>query len=637
MAVETPLLDTVNYPADLRKLEKSQLRQFADELRAEMIDAVSQTGGHLGSGLGVVELTTAIHYVFNTPHDRLVWDVGHQCYPHKIITGRRERIRTLRQGGGLSGFTKRSESEYDPFGAAHAATSISAATGFAEAAKHLGENKTAIAVIGDGSMSAGMAYEGLNNAGHLKCKMVVILNDNDMSIAPPVGAMSAYLARASSSGVYQGFRKFTKQLSKRLPNAIYKQLAKAEEYGRGMVTGGTLFEELGFYYVGPIDGHNLDHLIPVLENVRDMRDGPVLVHAVTRKGAGYPPAEESYDKYHGVAKFDVVSGKQQKGTPNAPAYQKVFAKALIKEAETDERIVGVTAAMPSGTSLDMFGEAYPDRMYDVGIAEQHAVTFCGGLAADGMKPFATIYSTFLQRAYDSVVHDVAIQNLPVRIPMDRAGLVGADGQTHAGAFDIAYLGCLPNFVLMAAGDEAELVHMTATAVAYDQGPIAFRYPRGEGVGVDLPEKGRILEIGKGRILREGTKIALLAYGGRVAEALKAADMLETQGLSTTVADARFAKPLDHELIMQLVRHHEAIVTVEEGARGGFGAFVLHYLAGRGVLDGGLKIRAMHMPDVFQDQDKPYEMYETARLNASHIVERAREALGVSADVVNLRG
>ena len=637
MTVETPLLDTVQYPADLRKLDKRQLRQFADELRAEMIDAVSVTGGHLGSGLGVVELTTAIHYVFNTPDDRLVWDVGHQCYPHKIITGRRERIRTLRQGGGLSGFTKRSESEYDPFGAAHAATSISAALGFARARDHLGKDNHSIAVIGDGSMSAGMAYEGMNNAGHLKSKLVVILNDNDMSIAPPVGAMSAYLARASSSGVYQGFRKISKQLSKRLPRAIYEKIAKAEEYGRGMVTGGTLFEELGFYYVGPIDGHNLDHLIPVLENVRDMEDGPVLVHVVTRKGAGYGPAEEAYDKYHGVAKFDVVSGKQKKGTPNAPAYQKVFAKALIKEAETDERIVGVTAAMPSGTSLDMFAEAYPDRCYDVGIAEQHAVTFAAGLAADGMRPFAAIYSTFLQRAYDSVVHDVAIQNLPVRFPMDRAGLVGADGQTHAGAFDIAYLGCLPNLVLMAAGDEAELVHMTATAVAYDEHPIAFRYPRGEGVSVDLPEKGKILEIGKGRIVREGTKVALLAYGGRLAEALKAADTLETQGLSTTVADARFAKPLDHDLVMQLVKNHEVVVTVEEGSRGGFGAFVLHFLSDQGVLDSGLKIRTMILPDVFQDQDSPYNMYETARLNAAHIVERVREALGMSAEVVNLRG
>ena len=637
MAVETPLLDTVEYPADLRKLDKSQLRQFADELRAEMIDAVSVTGGHLGSGLGVVELTTAIHYVFNTPDDRLVWDVGHQCYPHKIITGRRDRIRTLRQGGGLSGFTKRSESEYDPFGAAHAATSISAATGFAEASRHLRKDTTSIAVIGDGSMSGGMAYEGLNNAGHLGSKLVVILNDNDMSIAPPVGAMSAYLARASSSGVYQGFRSFGKQLAKRLPKAVYKQLAKAEEYGRGMVTGGTLFEELGFYYVGPIDGHNLDQLVPVLENARDMKDGPVLVHVVTRKGAGYPPAEESADKYHGVAKFDVVSGKQKKGTPNAPAYQKVFAGALIKEAHKDETIVGITAAMPSGTSLDMFAKEFPERCYDVGIAEQHAVTFAGGLAADGLKPFAAIYSTFLQRAYDSVVHDIAIQNLPVRFPMDRAGLVGADGQTHAGAFDIAYLGCLPNMVLMAAGDEAELVHMTATAVAYDEHPIAFRYPRGEGVGVDLPDQGKILEIGKGRIIREGTKVALLAYGGRLAEALKAADILEGQGLSTTVADARFAKPLDHDLIMRLVRNHEVLITVEEGSRGGFGAFVLHFLSDQGVLDSGLKVRTMTLPDIFQDQDTPNNMYETARLNAAHIVERVREALGVSAEVVNLRG
>ncbi len=637
MAVETPLLDTVTYPADLRKLEKSQLRQLADELRAEMIDAVSVTGGHLGSGLGVVELTTAIHYVFNTPDDRLVFDVGHQCYPHKILTGRRDRIRTLRQGGGLSGFTKRSESEYDPFGAAHAATSISAATGFAEASRHLGKETTSIAVIGDGSMSGGMAYEGLNNAGHLGSKMVVILNDNDMSIAPPVGAMSAYLARATSSGVYQGFRSFGKQLAKRLPNAIYKQLAKAEEYGRGMVTGGTLFEELGFYYVGPIDGHNLDQLVPVLENVRDMETGPVLVHVVTRKGAGYPFAEEAADKYHGVAKFDVVSGKQKKGTPNAPAYQKVFAKTLIKEAETDNKIVGITAAMPSGTSLDMFADVYPDRCYDVGIAEQHAVTFAAGLAADGMRPFAAIYSTFLQRAYDSVVHDVAIQNLPVRFPMDRAGLVGADGQTHAGAFDIAYLGCLPNMVLMAAGDEAELVHMTSTAVAYDEGPIAFRYPRGEGVGLDLPERGKILEIGKGRIVKEGTKVALLAYGGRLAETLKAADMLEAQGLSTTVADARFAKPLDHELIMQLVRNHEVLITVEEGSRGGFGAFVLHYLSDQGVLDSGLKIRTMTLPDIFQDQDSPAKMYDVARLNAAQIVERAREALGMTAAVVTLRG
>ncbi|MEM6413794.1 MAG: 1-deoxy-D-xylulose-5-phosphate synthase [Pseudomonadota bacterium] len=637
MTVETPLLDTINSPAELRTLDKSQLRQVADELRSEVIDAVSQTGGHLGSGLGVVELTTAIHYVFNTPDDRLVFDVGHQCYPHKVLTGRRERIRTLRQGGGLSGFTKRSESEYDPFGAAHAATSISAATGFAEAAKHLGKDATAIAVIGDGSMSAGMAYEGLNNAGHLGSRLVVILNDNDMSIAPPVGAMSAYLARASSSGVYQGFRRFSKQLTKRLPRRIYESLAKAEEYGRGMVTGGTLFEELGFYYVGPIDGHNLEHLVPVLENARDMQDGPVLVHVVTQKGKGYSYAEEAADKYHGVAKFDVVSGKQKKGTPNAPAYQKVFAQTLINIADTDDKIIGVTAAMPSGTSLDMFEKVYPDRMYDVGIAEQHAVTFAAGLAGDGMRPFCAIYSTFLQRGYDSVVHDVAIQNLPVRFPMDRAGLVGADGQTHAGAFDIAYLGCLPNMVLMAAGDEAELVHMTTTAAEFDEGPIAFRYPRGEGMGVELPAIGKVLEIGKGRIIREGTKVAILSYGGRLAEAMKAVETLEAQGLSTTLADARFAKPLDTDLILRLAREHEVLITIEEGSIGGFGAYVLHYLADQGVLDGGLKIRTMTLPDIFQDHDSPQNMYETARLNATHIVERAREALGMSAEVVNLRG
>ena len=633
---KTPLLDQVNYPADLRKLEKPQLRQFADELRSEMIDAVSVTGGHLGAGLGVVELTTALHYVFNTPDDQLVWDVGHQCYPHKIITGRRDRIRTLRQGGGLSGFTKRSESEYDPFGAAHAATSISAAVGFAEANKHLKKDNISIAVIGDGSMSGGMAYEGLNNAGHLDARMVVILNDNDMSIAPPVGAMSAYLARASSSGVYQGFRSFSKQLGRRLPKAVYKQLAKAEEYGRGMFTGGTLFEELGFYYVGPIDGHNLEHLVPVLENVRDMDVGPVLVHVVTQKGKGYAPAEEAADKYHGVAKFDVVSGKQHKPTPNAPAYQKVFAGALIKEAERDDKIIGVTAAMPSGTSLDMFAKVFPDRMYDVGIAEQHAVTFAAGLAADGMRPFAAIYSTFLQRGYDSVVHDVAIQNLPVRLPMDRAGLVGSDGQTHAGSFDIAFLGCLPNMVLMAAGDEAELVHMTATAVAFDEGPIAFRYPRGEGVGLDLPEYGKILEIGKGRVVREGTSVAILSYGARLQEALKAADALETHGVSTTVADARFAKPLDNELIERLAREHEVLITIEEGSVGGFGAFVLHHLSSVGAMDNGLKVRTMTLPDIYQDHNSPVEMYNEARLNAPHIVETALKTLGRSAEIVNLR-
>ncbi len=637
MAVETPLLDQVKVPADLRKLQKNQLRQFADELRAEVIDAVSQTGGHLGSGLGVVELTTAIHYVFNTPDDRLVWDVGHQCYPHKVITGRRDRIRTLRTGGGLSGFTKRSESEYDPFGAAHAATSISAALGFARARDHLGKKNHAIAVIGDGSMSAGMAYEGLNNAGSLGTKFIVILNDNDMSIAPPVGAMSAYLARAASGKAYQKVRQIGKQFLKRIPPALYEKLARAEEFGRGMVTGGTLFEELGFYYVGPIDGHNLDHLIPVLENVRDMEDGPVLVHVVTKKGKGYAPAEEAADKGHGVVKFDVVSGKQHKSASNAPAYQKVFAQALIKEAEKDPKIVGITAAMPSGTSLDLFAQVFPDRCYDVGIAEQHAVTFAAGLAADGMKPFCAIYSTFLQRGYDSVQHDVDLQKLPVRFPMDRAGLVGADGATHAGAFDLAYLGCLPNMVIMACADEAELVHMTATAAAYDQGPIAYRYPRGEGVGVDLPQIGKVLEIGKGRIVREGTKVAILSLGTRLAEAIKAAEALETHGLSTTVADARFAKPLDRDLIKQLARHHEVVVTIEEGSRGGFGAWVLHYMSDEGLLDNGLRVRTMTLPDRYQDHNSPAKMYEEARLNAPHIVETVMRALGRSADVIKLRG
>ena len=637
MAVDTPLLDQVKIPADLRKLPKNQLRQFADELRAEVIDAVSVTGGHLGSGLGVVELTVALHYVFCTPDDRLVWDVGHQCYPHKVITGRRDRIRTLRTGGGLSGFTKRSESEYDPFGAAHAATSISAALGFARARDHLGNKNHAIAVIGDGSMSAGMAYEGLNNAGSLGTKLVVILNDNDMSIAPPVGAMSAYLARASSGKVYQNMRRISKQVLKRLPAPVFEKLARAEEYGRGMVTGGTLFEELGFYYVGPIDGHNMDHLIPVLENVRDMEDGPVLVHVVTKKGKGYAPAEAAADRGHGVVKFDVLSGKQHKAASNAPAYQKVFAQALIKEAEKDPKIVGITAAMPSGTSLDLFAQAFPDRCYDVGIAEQHAVTFAGGLAADGMKPFCAIYSTFLQRAYDSVVHDIDLQKLPVRFPMDRAGLVGADGATHAGSFDIAYLGCLPNMVIMACSDEAELVHMTATAAAYDEGPIAYRYPRGEGVGVDLPQVGKVLEIGKGKIVREGTNVAILSLGTRLAEALKAAETLETLGLSATVADARFAKPLDHDLIRQLVRHHEALITIEEGSRGGFGAFVLHYLSDDGLLDGGLKVRTMTLPDIYQDHDSPAKMYDQARLSAPHIVETAMRALGRSAEIIKLRG
>jgi len=628
MAVETPLLDKVALPANLRDLDRSQLRQLADELREEVIDAVSVTGGHLGAGLGVVELTVALHYLFNTPDDKLIWDVGHQCYPHKILTGRRDRIRTLRQEGGLSGFTKRSESEYDPFGAAHAATSISSALGMAVARDMKGDDNRVIAVIGDGSMSAGMAYEAMNNAGDLGKRLTVILNDNDMSIAPPVGAMSAYLARAASSGAYQGFRTFAKQLAKKLPKTLYEKAAKAEEYSRGMVTGGTLFEELGFYYVGPIDGHNMDHLIDVLENVRDIDDGPVLVHVVTQKGKGYAPAETSADKYHGVAKFDVISGKQHKGKSNAPSYTSVFGQQLVEEGRRDDKIVGITAAMPDGTGLTKFMEEFPDRTFDVGIAEQHAVTFAAGLAAEGMKPYAAIYSTFLQRAYDSVVHDVALQNLPVRFPLDRAGLVGADGATHAGAFDLAYLGCLPNMVIMAAGDEAELVHMTHTSAMYDEGPIAFRFPRGEGIGVEMPDKPLVLELGKGRIVKEGTKVALLSLGGRLGECLKAADMLGAQGLSTTVADARFAKPLDYDLIRRLVKEHEVVITVEEGSQGGFGAFVLHYLAETGLLDGGLKIRTLTLPDTYQDQASPARMYEDAGLDARGIANAARRALGM---------
>ncbi len=628
MAVNTPLLDQVTYPEDLRKLDTGQLRQLADELRDEVIDAVSETGGHLGAGLGVVELTVALHYLFDTPRDKLIWDVGHQCYPHKILTGRRERIRTLRQEEGLSGFTKRSESEYDPFGAAHAATSISSAVGMAVARDIRGDDNNVIAVIGDGSMSAGMAYEAMNNAGHLDKKLIVILNDNDMSIAPPVGAMSAYLARITSSGVYHGFRNFAKQLVKKLPKALYNKAAKAEEFSRGMVTGGTMFEELGFYYVGPIDGHDMNHLIPVLENVRDLDNGPVLVHVVTQKGKGYAPAETSADKYHGVAKFDVISGKQHKAKSNAPSYTSVFGNQLIEEAKRDEKIIGITAAMPGGTGIDKFMNEFPDRTFDVGIAEQHAVTFAAGLAAEGMKPFAAIYSTFLQRAYDSVVHDVALQRLPVRFPMDRAGLVGADGATHAGAFDLAYLGCLPGMVIMAAGDEAELVHMTHTAALYDEGPIAFRFPRGEGVGLEMPDKPQFLEFGIGRIVREGTSVALLSLGGRLAECHRAADILAAQGLSTTIADARFAKPLDHGLIKQLVAHHEVVVTVEEGSRGGFGAFVLHFLSDEGLLDGGVKIRTLTLPDVFQDQASPARMYEQACLNAPQIAKAVTDALGV---------
>ncbi len=624
---DTPLLDTVDVPADLRKLKPEQLRQFADELRAEMISAVGSTGGHLGSGLGVVELTTAIHYVFNTPEDRLIWDVGHQAYPHKIITGRRDRIRTLRQGGGLSGFTKRSESEYDPFGAAHSSTSISAALGFAVANKLNDKPGKGIAVIGDGAMSAGMAYEAMNNAEQAGNRLIVILNDNDMSIAPPVGGLSAYLARMVSSSEYLGLRSLASKMAKKLSRRVHSGLEKAEEYTRGMVTGGTLFEELGFYYVGPIDGHNLEHLIPVLENVRDTAQGPILIHVVTKKGKGYAPAEDSADKYHGVAKFDVVSGKQDKGPGGGPPnYQNVFGETLAKLAETDDKICAITAAMPSGTGVDKFTAAHPDRAFDVGIAEQHGVTFAAGLAAQGMRPFCAIYSTFLQRAFDQVVHDVAIQNLPVRFAIDRAGLVGADGATHAGSFDVTYLATLPNMVVMAAADEAELAHMTYTASLHDSGPIAFRYPRGAGTGVAIPEQLEQLEIGKGRIVREGSKIALLSLGTRLAEATKAADELEAKGLSTTVADLRFAKPLDSELIEKLMRTHEVVVTVEEAAIGGLGAHVLTLASDKGLIDTGLKIRTLRLPDAFQDHDSPANQYDEAGLNAPHIVATVLKAL-----------
>ena len=603
-ASRTPLLDTIQVPADLRRLPKTALKQVADELRAETVDVVSVTGGHLGAGLGVVELTVALHYVFDTPHDRLVWDVGHQAYPHKILTGRRDRIRTLRQGGGLSGFTKRAESEYDPFGAAHSSTSISAGLGMAVARDLAGEKRNVVCVIGDGAMSAGMAYEAMNNAGARSERLIVILNDNDMSIARPVGAISNYLARITSSGTYLHLRDIGKQLAKRLPKYWERRAALAEEYTRTYWTGGTLFEEMGFYYVGPIDGHNLRLLLSVLRNVRDARSGPILVHVVTRKGKGYPPAEASDDKYHGVNKFNVITGAQVKAKSNAPSYTKVFGRSLIEAARKDERIVAITAAMPSGTGLDLFAEEFPQRTFDVGIAEQHAVTFAAGLASEGYKPFAAIYSTFLQRAYDQVVHDVAIQRLPVRFAIDRAGLVGADGPTHAGAFDVAYLGCLPGFVLMAAADEAELKHMVATAAAIDDRPSALRYPRGDGVGVELPAEGSPLEIGKGRIVREGTTVALLSYGARLGECLKAADQLAGYGLSTTVADARFAKPLDTDLVARLARSHEVLVTVEEGSIGGFASQVLQFLATDGLIDRGLKVRPMALPDRFIDQDKP---------------------------------
>ena len=628
MPVDTPLLDTIHSPADTRGLSISQLKQLAEEVRAETIDAVSVTGGHLGAGLGVVELTVALHHVFETPKDIVIWDVGHQAYPHKILTGRRDRIRTLRQGGGLSGFTKRAESEYDPFGAAHAGTSISAALGFAAARDQKGGDNKVVAIIGDGSLTCGMAYEAMNAADHSAKQLIVILNDNDMSIAPPVGGMSAYLARLVSGGIYRSFREFGKSVVGVLPRPMKEAAKKAEEYARGMVTGGTLFEELGFYYVGPIDGHNLDDLVPVLRNASEFKGKPVLVHVVTQKGKGYAPAESSADKYHGVVKFDVVTGKQSKTPTNAPSYTKVFAQELIKRAERDERIVAITAAMPSGTGLDLFAERFPTRMYDTAIAEQHAVTFAAGLAADGMRPFAAIYSTFLQRGYDQVVHDVAIQKLPVRFAMDRAGLVGADGPTHAGSFDIGYLGALPGFVIMAPSDEAELASVIATACEIDDAPSAFRYPRGEGIGIDIPELASPLEIGKGRIVREGTAVAILSLGTRLEPALKAAEQLAARGISATVADARFAKPLDEDLILRLAREHEAMITVEEGARGGFGAFVLQLLSDRGVLDRGLKIRSLTLPDIFQDQDKPEVMYAQAGLDADGIARAALQALGV---------
>ncbi len=625
---QTPLLDSIKNPDDLRKLEESDLPQVAAELRQDVINAVSVTGGHLGAGLGVVELTVAVHYLFNTPRDKLIWDVSHQCYPHKVLTGRRDRIQTLRQGGGLSGFTSRQESEYDPFGAAHSSTSISAGLGFSVARDFKGEDNAVICVIGDGAMSAGMAYEAMNNAGAMNSRLIVILNDNDMSIAPPVGAMSAYLSRLISSKPYASVRHLAKEMAQKFPDPIKKAALRAEEYARGMLTGGTLFEELGFFYVGPIDGHNLDHLLPVLKNVRDTDyDGPVLIHCVTQKGKGYDPAEEAADKYHGVAKFDVVTGKQDKPKPKAMAYQNVFAKALIEEAKHDDKIVAVNAAMPSGTGLNKFAEAFPDRCFDVGIAEQHAVTFCAGLACEGYRPFAAIYSTFLQRAYDQVVHDVAIQSLPVRFAIDRAGMVGADGVTHQGSYDITYLGCLPGFVLMAASDEVELMNMIATQVAIDDRPSACRYPRGESLGLEMPERGTALEIGKGRIVREGGKVAILSYGTRLQDALLAADELAAKGLSATVADARFAKPLDTDLVRRLAREHEVMVTVEEGAIGGFAAQVMQFMATDGLLENGLKFRPLTLPDYFIDHDKPALQVAEAGLDAKGIVAAVLSAFG----------
>jgi len=629
--VATPLLDRVRVPADLRNFSPEQLRQLADELRSETIDAVSVTGGHLGASLGVVELTVAIHAIFDTPSDRLLWDVGHQAYPHKILTGRRDRIRTLRQPGGLSGFTKRSESEYDPFGAAHSSTSISAGLGMAVARDLKGDHNNVIAVIGDGAMSAGMAYEAMNNAGALHSRLIVILNDNDMSIAPPVGAMSAYLSRLMSSRSFLSLRELGSKMAKRFPRGIERTLGRAEEYARGILTGGTLFEELGFYYVGPIDGHNLDHLLPVLRNVREADEtGPILVHCITQKGKGYTPAEEADDKYHGVSKFNVVTGEQAKAPPGPPSYTKVFADALIQEAERDSKIVAVTAAMPSGTGLDRFAKTFPTRTFDVGIAEQHAVTFAAGMATEGMKPFCAIYSTFMQRAYDQIVHDVALQSLPVRLALDRAGFVGADGSTHAGSFDIAYLGCLPNMVIMAPSDEAELMHTVATAAAIDDRPSAFRYHRGEGTGVVLPTRGEVMTIGQGRVIREGHSIAILALGPRLADALKAADELTARGLPTTVADARFAKPIDTALVEQLARHHEVLITIEEGSIGGFASQVMHHLAWKGLMDNGLKVRPMVMPDLFIDHDSQAKQLAQAGLSARDIVTTALTALGIDA-------
>lgn len=634
---DTPLLDQIRIPADLRRLRPEDMRQVADELRAETISAVSQTGGHLGAGLGVVELTVALHYLFDTPDDRIIWDVGHQCYPHKILTGRRDRIRTLRQGGGLSGFTKRSESEYDPFGAAHSSTSISAGLGMA-VARDFGHGPTGaekrnnvVAVIGDGAMTAGMAYEAMNNAGAMDSRLIVVLNDNKMSIAPPVGALNNYLSRLLSSKSYQSIRHMGQEIARHLPSPLKNTALRVEEYARGIVQGGTLFEEMGFFYVGPIDGHNMDHLLPVLRNLRDAPEGPILLHVVTQKGKGYAPAEASADKYHGVVKFDVVSGKQNKPKPNAPAYQNVFGEQLARHADTDDRIVAVTAAMPSGTGVHLFANAHPQRTFDVGIAEQHGVTFAAGLASEGMRPFAAIYSTFLQRGYDQVVHDVAIQSLPVRFALDRAGLVGADGQTHHGNFDLAYMGCLPNFVIMAPSDEAELCHMITTAVDMDDRPCAFRYPRGEGVGCDMPHLGTAIAIGRGRIVKEGNTVAILSYGTRLQESLQAAEVLGARGLSTTVADARFMKPLDTDLVRRLAREHEVLITVEEGSIGGFGSHVLTFMASDGLLDSGIKVRPMAIPDQIINHDKPALQYDLAGLNAPHIVAMALAALGQSDD------